>query len=463
MRTLKSCMVIQMLTTTNAQKQIDAHMEYILNDMNDCVDPCKDIEVGCSTSSCTHIVDTDWLVDNMPGMNYVKSRAVNYIFSNGLATGNIEQDAKLKKWLFETRNMFGTCNYLILRDAIGDAIVYGEAGLRFYKGNLYLYKKNYYGIVYKVEDGIPEIMAYYISRKGLKVEENIDFDQIKDLYELRDYLNEKEYILLSTNEFINIRNNTSMIRGESPLTKDRQRIKLLLAVYSRLNYDIRYDGPGRIILHTDVARTTEEVSTTAAIKNGSSARIEERYKHAKDEATAIGEGIKNSSSDNVILLSGRFKDKITHLPRVTKATEFFDWISEEGVIVAQILGMSSVLVEVGKWSGNVSMEKIIDDAMINTIIPLRELYAVQFSLFIGRNIGVEKVYFDKYSMKQADDEISARTKTATTLRDLSYALKSISDVDTPVKKNLESIIQSTSEMLLDSMYDANNDLRPLLS
>lgn len=449
--------------TTQAQTQIDARMEYILNDMNDCVDPCKDIEVGCSTSSCTQIVDTDWLVDNLPGMNYVKSRAVNYIFSNGLTTGNINEDEMLKKWLFESTNHFGACNYIMLRDAIGDAIVYGEAGLRFYKGNLYLYKKNYYGIIYDIDGGVPEILAYYVAKDGSKVEEEIDFSKIKDLYQLRDYFEERNYLLLSTREFKNIRNNTNTLRGESPLTKDRQRIKLLLAVYARLNYDIRYDGPGRIILHTDVARNTEEVSTTSAIKNSSGTRIEEKYKHAKEEAVAIGEGIKNSSSDNVILLSGRFSDKITHLPRVTKATEFFDWISEEGVIVAQILGMSSVLVEVGKWSGNVSMEKIIDDAMVNTIIPLRELYAIQFSAFIANNIGVNKVYFNKYNMKQAEDEISARTKMSTVLRDLSYALKSISDVDTDVKGNLEAIIKSTSNMLQESMYDANGDLRPLTS
>ena len=443
-------------------KIIDKYHETVLDDINECGDPCADIDVVGCHSTCYSVVDTDWLVDNLPSMNYVKTRAVNYVFSNGLTTGNINDDVKLKKWLYESTNAQGSCNYIQLRDAIGDAIVYGEAGLRFYKGNLYMYKKNAYGIIYSEESGIKEIVAYYVHKKGENVEEMLDFKNIEDYLSLRDYLNERDYILLSTREFTTLRNNTNLLRGESPLTKDRQRIKLLLAVYSRLNYDIRYDGPGRIILYSNTQYTPEqEVSTTQAIMNNSAAKIAERHRNAVDEARAVAEGMKNSSSDNVIVFSGRFKDKITHLPRVTKATEFFDWISEEGVIVAQILGMSSVLVEVGKWSGNVSMEKIIDDAMVNTIIPLRELYAIQFSKFIALNIGVEKVFFDKYDLKQAEDELSARTKMSTIVRDLSYALKSVSDIDTAVRPDIERIINSASEMLNSSMYDANGDLRPL--
>lgn len=435
---------------------MNEYVTEVLDDMNNCT-PCPDIPVNCATK--TQTVTLDYLVENLPSMNYVKNRALNYIFSNGLTTTNEDEKKVLEKWLYETRNSMGSSNYLAIREAIGNAIVYGECGLRMYKGHLYPYEKGHYGILYDSADGIEEIVGYFIHKDGDVVDADFDkgewekFNQYSDIMQ---WFEDNKLILLSTEEFVNLRNDTSKMHGLSPLLQDKQRIQLLLSVYKRLNYDIEYDGPGRILLHAK-SRSEEdgEVSTTSELLNNASPAREKRYKDALKEGKRIANDIKSSTSDQVIVLSDGFDDKPLHLPRVTKATEFFDWISNEGVIVAQILGMSSVLVEVGRWSGNVSMEKVIDDAMVNTIVPIRELYAVQFSDMICRELGIEKVYFDKYDMKQAEDENEARAKVANTIKDLSYAVKANPD------PNLQKLITEVTDVLRTSFFDENGNLRSL--
>lgn len=444
--------------------------EIILDDMNNCVFPCVDIPSECATEN-GKVVTIDWLVAHLPGMNYVKNRALNYIFSNGLSAGGEDDDEKLKHWLYEQRNEMGSSNYLALREAIGNAIVYGECGLRMYGGNLYPYEKDHFGILYEKEGGVTRIVGYFVREDGDTVETEYDrkeWENFNGVEDVRRWFEDRKLILLSTKEFTNLRNDTSKMHGLSPLLQDQERIMLLLAVYQRLNYDIRYDGPGRIILraksHYD---SSESESTTSEIVNNSGPAQAEMYKNAMKEAEAIGRRIKNSSSDQVIVVSDGFEEKIEHLPRVTKATEFMEWIQNEGVIVAQILGMSSVLVEVGQWSGNVSMEKVIDDAMVNTIVPLRELFAVQFSYLISDLLGVQKVYFDKYDMKQAEDKNVARQKIAAVIRDLALSAKNLQSADeestryAQTGENLATLIDEVSEVLRKSLYDDNGNVYTL--
>lgn len=444
---------------------IDEYKQDVLDDINNCIAPCADIGQTCLTKE--RIVDLDWLVANMPGMNYVKNRALNYIFSNGLTAGGDDDDRLLDEWLYEKRNELGASNYLVLRTVIGNAIVYGECGLRMFNGTLYAYERGHFGVLYETKAGITSILSYFIREDGGVIDTDIDQKEWKDFNTYQDieaWFKERKMILLDTSEFVNVRNDTSHMHGMSPLLQDRQRIRLLLSVYARLNYDIEYDGPGRIILRakSGYGVTENEQSTTSALINNSGAAQTKRFEDAKLEAKRIASELKGSSSDQVIVVSDGFKDEIEHLPRVTKATEFFDWIANEGVIVAQILGMSSVLVEVGKWSGNVSMEKIIDDAMINTIIPLRELYAVQFSGMIAKALGIGKVYFDKYDMKQAEDENLARTKIANVIRDLSVSVKNIKDNgDDQTAENVGKLIDEVAEVLRKSLYDVNGNIRAL--
>lgn len=443
--------------------------DLIVDDYDNCIDPCTDILSTCKPEidGPYKVVDLDYLVRMLPGMNYVKNRALSYIFSNGLTAGGEDDDKKLNTWLYENRNPIGASNLHVLREAIGNAIVYGECGLRRYGNNLYMYEKGHFGILYDKRDGVTMIEAYFIRKDGDMVDEDLDkseWDKFESYQDIVTWFDERKLILLDPTEFVNLRSDMTRLHGLSPLLQDTQRVRLLLAVYERLNYDIRYDGPGRIILFAKSKNDLDEdQSTTSVITNGTGPAKESFLKKALMEAKRIAQQIKQSSSDQVITLSDGFEKDIKHLPRVTKATEFMDWLDNEGVIIAQILGMSAVLVEVGKWSGNVSMEKIIDDAMINTIVPFREVYAVQFSPFVSRIVGVPKVFFNKYDASRAEEENAARQKIANVIRDLSVTAKNVreGEAGSETEENINKLIGEVSEVLRKSLYDNNGNVRGL--
>lgn len=76
------------------------------------------------------------------------------------------------------------------------------------------------------------------------------------------------------------------------------------------------------------------------------------------------------------------------------------------------------------------MEKIIDNAMVNDIVPLREAIAVQISHVISSKLGVQKIYFNKYELKQNIDyssEIFKLGQTASQLMNIKDA-EGVTDV-----------------------------------
>ena len=403
--------------------------------------------------------DVEELLKDLPGVDYVLDRMINYIFSNGLTTGDAAVDeTTLDPWLYETKNRSGAVNYEILKEAIRQAASRGECGLRLYDGCLYTYHKGTYGVILDRQDGIEEVVAYFVRKDGKKIDHDFkkeEWDAIQTYGDIMAYFNKYDMILLDGSEFENIRNNPGYLHGYSPFTRDRERVDLLSSVYDRLNYDIVYDGPGRIILRPkDGFMSTDgnDVSTSQIVNNSLGAQ-QKRNEDAKREVSRVAEAIKDSSSDSVVLLSNAFGDEIEHLPRVTKATEFFDWVTNDTVIVAQIIGMSPTLLEVGKLHGNVSVEKIIDNAMLNTIIPMRENYAVQFSKLIASELGVTKIYFDKYDLEQVQDENDIREKLAQTIQKLSYANKASEN------NNIQDIINEFVEYLRQTLYNAKGEMK----
>lgn len=354
----------------------------------------------------TGIDKIEYLMKVLPGINYIQNMFVDYIFSDGLTTGSIEQDRILNAFLFK-KNERGNTNLDTLRDIIGDAAFYGETGLRWYENDIYQVKCGTYGALVGKRDGIVFPALYFCTNNESSVGEfRMDIPDnmtVEDFYEV---FERQKMIPLDKTEFINIRNKTDDIHGKSPLLSDEFRLNLLAAAYSRLNYDVRYDGPGRLILRPKdgyVSGDINEVDTTTVVKQSMAAGAD-RLEKAKKEAARVGSEIKNSSSDEVILLSNAFDKEITHLERVTKATEFLPWLENEGEVIAQAIGMSPALLELGKVSGNVSMERIIDNAMENTIVPLREKFADQFSSLFADKLGIEKVYFGEYQPSNAADK-----------------------------------------------------------
>lgn len=382
----------------------------------------------------------DYFRKNLPTLSYVENQFLNFLFSNGLTTGEEEQDRNILEPFLYSHNIMGVTNYEVLRSAVIESREYGRCGIRWlsYEDGIILVPHDRYTSLQvwdKEYKGFKRTVAYAVALTDEAVvtgEEPLEID--REEYENTGQLitKNKDIIIVSPEEFINLRNNTSKENGESIFERDLQRFKLLSQVYERLNYDIKYDGPGRVIfwLKDDIISNTSNEMSTGEIISQLSNDKDKRAEKAHKELEQIANAIKNSTSDNVILSPSMFEDKIDHLPRVTKATEFFDWLDQEGVIIAQNFGISPGLIELGNVSGNVSMEKIIDNAMVNDIVPLRESIAVQISHVISSKLGVQKIYFNKYELKQNIDyssEIFKLGQTASQLMNIKDA-EGVTDV-----------------------------------
>lgn len=436
------------------------YIEDVLARMNKCDTVCTDLgdrPITCGDKSLTSV---DWLLENLPGANYVLDRMVNYIFANGLITGLEEQDRRLEIWLYETKNRMDSTNYAELRECVKRTLAYGECGLRALDGNIYHVPVGYYGELVNKEDGLEEVVAYFIRKDRERVTATITMEEwqyMESFEDIEQWFGGKGYILLDKDSFRVIKNNTSSRRGESPLHTDKMRVDLLTGVYDQLNYDIRYDGPGRIFFRTKsgyVAGDENDISTGTVLNNSQGSK-EQRLIRAKEEVAQLLRDIKNSSSDSAGVLSGAFEKDYIYLPRVTKGTEFLNWLDVDTVVMAQIFGMSPTLVEVGKLHGNISVEKIIDNAMTNTIVPMREMLATQFSEFIAKLVGVSKVYFNKYDMQQAEDENKTRLKIADIILRLSNASKNTQSED------VTRLMDEVAEVLRTSLYDEHGELRSM--
>lgn len=397
----------------------------------------------------------------LPGADYVLTQTLNYIFSNGLTTGSINEDLVLDKFLYR-KNRKGTTNLHTLRDTLGMAITHGACGMRWLDGDIYQYKWGTYRILTLLRDGIEQVVGYIVSKDGKFVPPiKFDFDKYTEYEDFIRDLDEKQLILLDTNEFTVIRNDTSLPYGHSPLLRDEARLDLLTAVYERLNYDIRYDGPGRIIIRPKdgfVSGDMNDISTTAVISEALKQQKKDNDSMLK-EAKRVARQLQGSSSDSVIVLSNAFSDKIEHLERVTKATEFFTWIKNDTLLLAQDFGMSPSLLELGNVSGNVSMTSIIDLAMLNSIVPLRERYAVQFSSFISSHLKVGKVYFNLYEMAQQEDENTMRTKIV----NIMSLLNAMHDENDRIRPDALQLFTDFAEMLSQNIHNENNKLEELKS
>lgn len=382
----------------------------------------------------------DYFRKNLPTLSYVENQFLNFLFSNGLTTGDDEQDKNILEPFLYSHNIMGVTNYEVLRSAVIESREYGRCGIRWlsYEDGIVLVPHDRYTSLQvwdKEYKGFKRTVAYAIALTDEAVvtgEEPLEIDREEYVNTGQLVTKNKDIIIVSPDEFINLRNNTSKENGESIFERDIQRFRLLSQVYERLNYDIKYDGPGRVIfwLKDDIISNASNEMSTGEIISQLSNDKDKRAEKAHKELEQIANAIKNSTSDNVILSPSMFEDKIDHLPRVTKATEFFDWLDQEGVIIAQNFGISPGLIELGNVSGNVSMEKIIDNAMVNDIVPLREAIAVQISHVISSKLGVQKIYFNKYELKQNIDyssEIFKLGQTASQLMNIKDA-EGVTDV-----------------------------------
>lgn len=438
-------------------------IDEILEAMLEC-NQCNDIGSLPKRKWKPGLEKVDEYMQVLPGADYVLTQTLNYIFSNGLTTGSINDDEVLNNFLYR-KNSEQTLNKDVLRNAVGMAITHGACGLRWLDGNIYQYKWGTYKILTITRNGIKTVLGYLIKKDGKRVPPvKFEFEKYNEYEDFIRDLEDQDLILLDTREFMVIRNDTSLPYGHSPLLRDEARLDLLTAVYERLNYDIRYDGPGRIIIRPKDGLLGGDDSTDASTANVLQGALAGQLKNKEQillEAKRVANQIKNSSSDSVIVLSNAFDKDIDHLERVTKATEFFTWIKNDTLVLAQDFGMSPSLMELGGVSGNVSMRSILDTAMTNSIVPLRERYSEQFSSFISQRLGFEKVYFNKYEMEQREDENTMRTKVVNMMSLLNAMRVDGQDGEKQIQPWAQRLFEDFAAMLSDNIHNENDQLEQL--
>lgn len=438
-------------------------IDEILESMLEC-NQCNDIGSLPKRKWRPGLEKVDEYMQVLPGADYVLTQTLNYIFSNGLTTGKIKEDEVLNDFLFK-KNSEQTLNKDVLRDSIGMAITHGACGLRWLDGNLYQYKWGTYKILTIKRNGIKSVLGYLIKKDGDRVPPvKFDFEKYNEYEDFIRDLDDQDLLLLGTNDFMVIRNDTSLPYGHSPLLRDEARLDLLTAVYERLNYDIRYDGPGRIIIRPKdglLGGDDNMDASTANVLQGALAGQLKNKEQILAEARRVANQIKNSSSDSVIVLSNAFDKEIDHLERVTKATEFFTWIKNDTLLLAQDFGMPPSLLELGGVSGNVSMTSIIRTAVLNGIVPLRQKYAEQFSNFISSKLGCEKVYFNSYDLDEAEDPNTMRTKIVNILSLLNAMRIDGQDGEKEIQPKAQQLFDDFAEMLSENIHNELNQLEEL--
>lgn len=439
-------------------------VDEILEQMLECSE-CNDIGSMPKRKWGDGLEKVDEYMRILPGADYVLTQTLNYIFSNGLTTGSIRDDEKLKAFLYRKNSRQNT-NKDELRNAIGMAITHGASGLRWLDGDVYQYKWGTYKVLTIKKNGIKSVLGYLIRKDGSKVPNvKFDFDKYTEYADFIRDIDDQDLILLGTDEFMVIRNDTSLPYGHSPLLRDEARLDLLTAVYERLNYDIRYDGPGRIIIRPKdglLGGDDNMDASTANVLQGALAGQLKNKEQILAEAKRVARQIKESSSDSVIVLSNAFDKDIDHLERVTKATEFFTWIKNDTLLLAQDFGMAPSLLELGGVSGNVSMTSIISTAMRNTIVPLREKYSEQFSIFLSVHIGCEKVYFNKYEMAEAGDVDTMRTKYVNMLSLLNaMRVKGADGEEDVIQPKAQELFNDFATMLSENIHNETGSLEEL--
>lgn len=400
----------------------------VLKDMLACNTFCFGDWTATPSIKCRPEDFLEWQHRNLPALNYVTDRIVDYIFSNGFTTGDVQADTKLDEWMYGL-NIRGEVNYNVLRNAVKQSMIYGKMGVRWlsYEDGIVGIDHTQYGELLndnKEYRGFKDIVGYIVATDDDEYIWDIDMSDItysRDLlYEYGILGTEDERIIvLDREEFLSLKWMPNDPDGKSPLLFDRQRLNLLISGYERLNYDIEFDGPGRILIPLAGSTGDEfgnEIDATKVIGNSEGVK-KARRANARKEIEGIANQVKNSTSDQVIVLSDIFDAKnIKHLPRVTKGTEFFNYISNEAAILCQVFGVPPALLEEGRVYGNVSMQKIIDNGILNSIVPIREKYATPISNFLANKLGFTKFYFNKYELEQSADQTESVKKQAETIK-----------------------------------------------
>lgn len=365
-----------------------------------------------------NLEDIERLALDLPDVDYILDNIVNYMFTNSLTTDDFTKDEKLRSFLFKN-NFNGQRNYDVLKQVAKGYRKYGYYGLlNTGDGLVGVHPKDILACVidYPKKPVLRQTLAYLIKNNNSyitpydqktgnpRVASDYSEDDIKKILKNPDdYKN--DVMVVSEENFACVRLDTSQVFCMSPLLKDRKRVELILNILNRMNYDISRNGIGTIALQ---AKNTLEEQIGESVEQGtafSSAELldmgrtakEERNKKIIEDMNAFADELSQTEFNDAIVYSGNFQN-LQQLERDTKATDFLDYLSQYvPAIICQMFGVPARLFDLNKTVSNIGTYSIIDNAMKNTIIPMREHFLGQIVNLLKHASGLsEHIKFDSY-------------------------------------------------------------------
>lgn len=362
--------------------------------------------------------DIERLSLDLPDVDYILDNIVNYMFTNSLTTEDFTKDEKLRQFLFKN-NFNGQRNYDVLKQVAKGYRKYGYYGiLNTGDGLVGVHPKDILACVidYPKKPVLRQTLAYLIKNNNTyitpydqktgnpRVASDYSDDDIKEILKNPDeYKN--DVMVVNEDNFACVRLDTSQVFCMSPLLKDRKRVELILNILNRMNYDISRNGIGTIALQ---AKNTLEEQIEESVEQGtafSSKELldmgrtakEERNKKIIEDMNAFAEELSKTEFNDAIVYSGNFQN-LEQLERDTKATDFLDYLSQYvPAIICQMFGVPARLFDLNKTVSNIGTYSIIDNAMKNTIIPMREHFLGQVVHLLKNASGLsEHIKFDSY-------------------------------------------------------------------
>lgn len=365
-----------------------------------------------------NLEDIERLALDLPDVDYILDNIVNYMFTNSLTTDNFEKDEKLKNYLYSL-NFNGQRNYDVLKQVAKGYRKYGYYGiLNTGEGLVGVHPKDILACVidYPKKPVLRQTLTYLIKNTNVfttpfdqktgnnRPVNDYSADDIKKILEdPKKY--EREVLVVTDKEFSCVRIDTSQVFCVSPLLKDRKRVELILNVLNRMNYDISRNGIGTIALQ---AKDTLEEQIEESVEQGTSfssgelldmgrTAKQERNKKIIEDMNAFAEKLSETEFNDAIVYSGNFQN-LEQLERDTKATDFLEYLAQYvPAIICRMFGVPARLFDSDKTVSNIGTHSIIDNAMKNTIIPMRDHFIGQIVHILQNAIGLEEyIKFDSY-------------------------------------------------------------------
>ena len=365
-----------------------------------------------------NLEDIERLALDLPDVDYILDNIVNYMFTNYLTTESFDKDKELRDYLYGL-NFNGQRNYDVLKQVAKGYRKYGYYGLlNTGDGLVGVHPKDILACVidYPKKPVLRQTLTYlikntntYITPYDRKTGNNrpVNDYSAEDIQKILENPEEfkNEVLVVTDKEFACVRIDTSQVFCMSPLLTDRKRVELILNILNRMNYDISRNGIGTIALQ---AKDTLEEQIEESVEQGtsfSSGELLDMGRTAKGERTkkiiedmnAFAEKLSETEFNDAIVYSGNFQN-LEQLERDTKATDFLDYLSQYvPAIICQMFGVPARLFDLNKTVSNIGTYSIIDNAMKNTIIPMRDHFIGQVVHILQNATGLsEHIKFDSY-------------------------------------------------------------------